>query len=142
MDSMEAVDTSTLEKTIANLTLALDLLAKARTPDERWMARNSAVLEFTLCWARVRPSLERALINLDALDHDEVKAMSLASLVRAANERGYTTVEWEQWDKFRKARNSAAHEYREAIADVILGEAKQFLHAISQVAGKIKEKSR
>ncbi len=142
MVCMDVVDTSTLDKTIANLATALDMLAKASTPDEPWMARNSAVLEFTLCWARVRPSLERALINLDALDHDEVKHMSLASLVRAANERGYTTVEWERWDEFRKARNSAAHEYREEIADVILGEAKQFLPAISQIATKIREKSR
>jgi len=139
---MDAVDTSTLEKTIANLKTALDLLAKASTPDEQWMARNSAVLEFTLCWARVRPSLERALINLDALDHDEVKHMSLAVLIRAANERGYTTVEWERWDQFRKARNSAAHEYREELADVIVGEAKDFLNAISEIAAKIREKSR
>jgi hypothetical protein len=139
---MDAVDTSTLEKTIANLATALDMLAKASTPNERWMARNSAVLEFTLCWARVRSSLERALINLDALEHDEVKQMSLASLVRTANERGYTTVEWERWDEFRKARNSAAHDYREELADAILGEAKQFLDAISQIAAKIREKSK
>jgi hypothetical protein len=139
---MDAVDTSALEKTVANLATALEMLAKASTPDHKWMARNSAVLEFTLCWARVRPTLERALINLDALDHDVVKHMSLASLVRAANERGYTTVEWERWDEFRKARNSAAHEYREELADAILGEAKQFLPAISEIAAKIKEKSR
>jgi len=54
---MDVVDTSTLEKTIANLATALNMLAKANTPDEQWMAHNSAVLEFTLCWARVRPSL-------------------------------------------------------------------------------------
>jgi hypothetical protein len=142
MDRMETVDTSTLEKTIANLSTALSLLAKASTPDERWMARNSAVLEFTLCWARVRPSLERALINLDALDHDEVKAMSLAVLMRAGYERGYTTVEWEQWDKFRKSRNAAAHEYREELADLIVGDAKHFCAAISEVAARIREKSK
>jgi hypothetical protein len=142
MSFMNAVDTSTLDKTIANLTTALDLLAQAHTPQQEWMARNSAVLEFTLCWARVRPSLERALINLDALDHDIVKTMSLAQLVRAANERGYTSVEWELWDQFRRARNSAAHEYREELANEIVGEAKRFLPAISEIAAKIKEKSR
>jgi hypothetical protein len=139
---MDVVDTSTLEKTVANLATALDMLAKSSTPDQKWMARNSAVLEFTLCWARVRPSLERALIHLDALDHDEVKGMSLAVLMRAAHERGYTTVEWERWDEFRKARNSAAHEYREELADVIVGEAKHFLGAISEVAARIREKSK
>ncbi len=139
---MDAVDTSTLEKTIANLATALNLLAKASTPDEQWMARNSAVLEFTLCWARVRPSLERALINLDGLEHDEVKGMSLAVLLRAAHERGYTTVEWEHWERFRKARNSAAHEYREELAELIVGSAREFLGAISEVADRIREKSK
>jgi hypothetical protein len=139
---MDTVDTSTLEKTIANLATALDMLARASAPDQQWMARNSVVLEFTLCWARVRPSLERALINLDALDHDEVKGMSLAVLMRAAHERGYTTIEWEQWDKFRKSRNAAAHEYREELADLIVGDAKHFLGAISEVAARIREKSK
>jgi hypothetical protein len=62
--------------------------------------------------------------------------------LRAAHERGYTTVEWEHWDSFRKARNSAAHEYREELAELIVGSARQFLGAISEVAARIREKSK
>jgi hypothetical protein len=138
---MAPVDTSTLEKTVANLATALAVLDKAETPEQHWTARNSVVLEFVLCWGRVRSSLERALIRLDALDHDRVRSMTFGELIREANDRGYSKIEWENWKRFRDARNAASHEYREESADAIVVEAKQFLSAISQVAEAIRAKT-
>jgi len=137
---MEAVDTSTMDKTIANLERALTMLSEAHDPSQAWLARSAVVTEYTLCWGRVRPLLERALTRLDELAPSAVSVMSLSQLIREANEHGYTGVDWEDWKKFRDVRNEAAHAYREEVADVIVGQARRLLDAASEISANVKRK--
>jgi hypothetical protein len=137
---MDAVDTSTLEKTIGNLERALTMLSEAHDPSQAWLARSAVVTEYTLCWGRVRPLLERALTHLDDLAPSAVSVMSLSELIRTANELGYTGVDWEDWKKFRDVRNKAAHAYREEVADAIVSQARRLLDAASEVSANVKRK--
>ena len=98
---MDGVDTSTLEKTLANLQQAIELFRGNPLPQFTTSFRNSVVLEYSLCWGRIRPALERALIRLDGLDPGLVRLMDLPEPMRTAAVHGYTTVEWERWKRFR-----------------------------------------
>ena len=85
---MDAVDTSTLERTIANLQQAIELFEENPLPRFAIALRNSVVLEFSLCWGRIRPALERSFVRLDGLDPALVKTMELSELMRTAAEHG------------------------------------------------------
>lgn len=137
---MDSVDTSTLEKTITNLEEALALFDENPLPRFAVSLRNSVVLEYSLCWGRIRPALERSLVRLDALDPDTVRSMDLSELLRTAAQHGYTTVEWEWWKRFRNARNEMAHAYHESVADDIVDLAPIFLAAAKELLGKIEQK--
>ncbi len=137
---MDSVDTSTLEKTVRHLVLGLAAYEEHRDDNMREVLRSGVVQSFNVCWGRVRPTLSRALIQLDGLDRDQVKQMSLGQLLRTANEYGYSTVEWEQWKKFLDARNESAHAYNEPIADLILAQAPRLVDAATELLAAVRRK--
>lgn len=56
--------------------------------------------------------------------------MSYPELMRTANVRGYSDVEWERWRAFREARNETAHAYSETKAEEIAALIPEFLEAV------------
>ncbi len=137
---MGAVDTSKLEKAVTNLGRALSEWKEHRTGRYALMARHSMILEFEICFGQLSSPLRRSLIDLDAVDPELVKTMSFTSLLRTAAQRGYTRRDVEQWDRFRRDRNLAAHAYDEVQANLIAEGVPEFLSAAEELLTVIRRK--
>lgn len=140
MRHMERVSTSAFGRSLAALERAAELYEELRTGDLMRTARNSLILEFEICFGQVRPILERCFVELDGQDAAAVEQMSFATLVRTANERGYTDVEWEHWREFRDHRNRTAHAYSEPQADRIAAGMPAFAQAARGLFASIEKK--
>jgi len=112
---------------VAALERALQLYEAHRGGELRVMARNSVILEFEICYGQCRPALQRCLEEFDGTPSQSLDEMSYASLIRTANERGYSETPWAEWKAFRDARNTTAHAYSEPAAEEILLQIPKFL---------------
>lgn len=123
---MADVSYKTLGQAIERLRAAL-VLQQAAHEDELGVAlRDSVLLSFQFTYGLCRPMLERFFVS-DGYDPQEVEEMSLAAIIRTANERGVLRADWAQWSEFRDARNRMAHVYSQSVADMILAQVPEFL---------------
>ena len=67
--------------------------------------------------------------------------MTLAALIRTANERGYLETTWAEWKDFRDARNIAAHAYNEPAGEKIALQVPAFLVAAEQMLERMRRKA-
>lgn len=137
---MEPVSTTAFGKALAALERAQIAYEKHRDGDLAVMARNSVILEFEICFGQVLPVLQRSLIELSGLNPAHVKDMTFATVIRNANVRGYTSVEWEHWHTFRELRNRTAHAYSEEQANKIAGAVPAFLLAAQEIRDSVQRK--
>jgi hypothetical protein len=70
--------------------------------------------------------IERFLVSLGE-EPQGVEGMSLATLIRSANERGVLRGDWTVWSGLRDARNRIAHSYSEPVAEEIAAKVPAFL---------------
>lgn len=137
---MELVSTTAFGKALGALERAQASFEKHRVGEFAVMARNSVILEFEICFGQVLPILQRSLIELSGLHPAQVKDMSFATVIRHANVRGYTAVDWDRWYDFRENRNRTAHAYSEEQAMRIAVAVPEFLAAAREIRNNIQRK--
>ena len=125
---------------VERLRQALALLEAHRDEDLRVSIGDSGLLSFQFTYGLCRPMLERFLIS-DGDEPTKVKEMSLASLVRLANERGVLRADWTTWSGFRDARNLMAHVYSEPVAEDIVRSVPAFLEEVESLYRQLVERS-
>ena len=137
---MEPVSTTAFGKALAALERAQALFESYAAGELATMSRNSAILEFEICFGQVLPMLQRSLIELSELNPGQVKDMTFATVIRNGNVRGYTSVDWERWYHFRELRNRTAHAYIEEQAMRIAAGIPEFLAAAQEIRDNIARK--
>ena len=137
---MEPVSTTAFGKALAALERAQVAFEEHLADEFTVMARNSVILEFEICFGQVLPMLQRSLIELSGLSPAQVKDMSFATVIRNANVRGYTSVEWGRWHNLRDFRNRTAHAYSEEQAIMIAAAIPEFLAAAQEIRNNVQRK--
>ncbi len=105
------------------------------------MARDALILNFEICYGQCGAALKRCLQDVDGMDGAALEVMSLATLIRTANERGYLKATWPEWKAFRDARNIAAHAYSEPAAEKIARAVPEFLLAAEFMLERMQQKA-
>jgi nucleotidyltransferase substrate binding protein (TIGR01987 family) len=120
---MAALDISSLGSAIMQLRTGLATLSS----DPADLLYRDGVIqrfEFTygLCHKMLLRSLEQA-----SPAQEEIAEMSFAALVRTGSEFGLLRSGWENWQRFREARNITSHTYDQAKAAQVLSVVPDFL---------------
>ena len=137
---MSTISLKAFANSVAALGRALALYEVHRDGELRVMARNSVILEFEICYGQCRPAMQRCLEEFDGTSSQALDEMTYASLIRTANERGYTDTPWAEWKAFRDARNTTAHAYSEPAAEEILRQIPRFLVAVQDMLKRMEKK--
>ena len=120
---MALLDLAPFQSAITQLADALN--AFSREPENPYI-RDSVIkrFEFTyeLAWKMLKRYLEAAAAN-----RQEIEALSFPALIRAGSSHGLLRTGWNNWYRFRDARNMTSHVYNQAKAIEVAAIAPEFL---------------
>jgi len=123
---MSEVSYKALGDAVDRLREALVRMEAHRGDEFHIPTRDSVLLSFQFTYGLCRQMIERFLVSVGE-EPQEVEAMSLARLIRSANERGVLRGDWTKWSELRDARNRIAHSYSEPVAEEIVAKVPAFL---------------
>jgi hypothetical protein len=129
-----------LGEAIDRLRQAMQLLAEHPADSFTVALRDSVLLSFQFTYGVCRPLIERFLVD-SGDDPKVVQGMTLASIIRVANQRGLSTFDWPSWSRFCSARNRMAHSYSQVVAEEILLQVPGFLNAAVELFQQLTARS-
>lgn len=128
------LDITSLERATKTLKEALDELER----DSRSFIKDSVIQRFEytyeLCYKFFRRYLKVA-----APSDSDTDFVPLQELVRTANQMGMFKGDWDDWKKYREARNISSHTYDLDKADEIVAIAPKFYEEAVYFLNKLKE---
>lgn len=130
----DTLDISTLEKAIKTLKEALDELKK----DDRSFIKDSVVQRFEYTYELCYKFFKRYL-KIVGPGTPDTDLISLQELVRTANQMGMFRGDWEDWKRYREARNISSHTYDTDKADEVISIASKFYEEAVFFLGRLED---
>ncbi len=136
MSDERRLDLSLLERALGRLTQALE----AYDADPAMEAlRDSVVMRFVFTYELLLQTVSR-YVELEHPKFTPESEMTKSRIVRRANDLGVLRMEWEEFVKYRDARNRVAHTYSEAKALQVVELAHSFAGEAQYLLLRIREK--
>lgn len=136
MDKIKQLDVSSLEKAIGSLNEALIEYSKQSSNN---FIRDACIQRFEYTYELSHKMLKRYL-EMTEPNAEEIDQMSFSNLIRTGSERGLLLMGWDEWNKYRYARNLTSHVYNENKALEVVAIIPQFFNDAKHLLMKLKEK--
>ena len=136
MSDNRRLDLSLLEQALGRLTHAI---ASYDANPQIEPLRDSVVIRYVFTYELFMQVVAR-YIEQQHLKFTPESEMTKSKLIRRANDLGVLRVEWEEFVKFRDARNQVAHTYSESKAVHVVELAHYFAAEAQYLLDRIKEK--
>jgi nucleotidyltransferase substrate binding protein (TIGR01987 family) len=133
----ELLDLGPLTKVLGNVTVALESYAKDPVND---LIRDAVIQRFEYSYELSSKMLRRYL-SLTERDKISIDTMPYAQLIRLASRRRLLNTDWEDWSKYREARNITSHTYDEKKANLIVEIVPEFLAAAEYLLKELQLKN-
>jgi nucleotidyltransferase substrate binding protein (TIGR01987 family) len=108
------LDLSSFEKALDSLNEAL--AEYDRTQNQ--FVKDACIQRFEYTYELAHKLLKRQLEAMSA-NPSEIDQMSFADMIRTGAERGLLANGWDEWRRFRDARNATSHAYNEKTANEV-----------------------
>lgn len=125
---------------LANAIARLDEgLARYLTDTSDAQIRDGLIQRFEFTYDLAHKMLRRALAEF-AASSEEIDQMSLATLIRTANEQGLLLGDWSSWQTYRTIRNITSHTYDEAKAQQVVASIPVFLAEARELLRRVRDR--
>ena len=137
MQNLKKLDVSSLEKAIHSLAAALQ--AYSNKPDDNNLARDASIQRFEYTYELSHKMLKRYL-EMTEPNAEEIDQMQFSNLIRTGSEKGLLLNGWDEWSKYRHARNLTSHTYDESKAQQVCDIIPHFLSDAKHLLTKLQER--
>lgn len=112
MANQAKLNLSSFEQAVSSLSVALEA---AHSKPADLFIRDASIQRFEYTYELCHKMLKRYL-EMTEPNAEEIDQMQFAQLIRTGSERGLLLNGWDEWTKYRYARNLTSHTYNEAKA--------------------------
>ncbi len=130
------LDLTSLDKAVQSLDTALSAYQLEKT---NLFIRDASIQRFEYTYELCHKMLKRYLEHTEP-NAEEIDQMSFPNLIRTGSERGLLLHGWDEWNKYRYARNLISHTYNEAKAIEVCTVIPEFLSDASHLLKKLHER--
>ena len=130
------LDVSSLDKAVRSLSVALTAYEKNK---DDLFVRDASIQRFEYTYELCHKMLKRYL-EMTEPNAEDIDQMSFSALIRTGSERGLLLNGWDEWNKYRYARNLTSHTYNEAKAIEVCDTIPPFLNNAEYLLKTLKER--
>lgn len=130
------LELSSFEKALASLDEALAEFDRTQSQ----FVKDACIQRFEYTYELAHKLLKRQLEAMSA-NPSEIDQMSFADMIRSGAERGLLANGWDEWRRFRDARNATSHAYNEQKANEVFVRIPAFRDEAAFLLARLAERS-
>ena len=127
------LELSSFEKALASLDEAL-------AEFDRTQSQDACIQRFEYTYELAHKLLKRQLEAMSA-NPSEIDQMSFPDMIRTGAERGLLANGWDEWRRFRDARNATSHAYNEKKANEVFVRIPAFRDEAAFLLARLQERN-
>lgn len=130
------LELSSFEKALASLDEALAEFDRTRSQ----FVKDACIQRFEYTYELAHRLLKRQLEAMSA-NPSEIDQMSFPDMIRSGAERGLLANGWDEWRRFRDARNATSHAYNEKKANEVFARIPDFRDEAAFLLARLAERN-
>lgn len=130
------LELSSFEKALASLDEALAEYDRTQSQ----FVKDACIQRFEYTYELAHKLLKRQLEAMSA-NPSEIDQMSFPDMIRSGAERGLLANGWDEWRRFRDARNATSHAYNEKKANEVFERIPAFRDEAAVLLARLQERS-
>lgn len=130
------LELSSFEKALASLIEALAEFDRTQSQ----FVKDACIQRFEYTYELAHKLLKRQLEAMSA-NPSEIDQMSFPDMIRSGAERGLLANGWDEWRRFRDARNATSHAYNEKKANEVFARIPAFRDEAAFLLARLQERN-
>lgn len=130
------LELSSFEKALASLDEALTEFDRTQSQ----FVKDACIQRFEYTYELAHKLLKRQLEAMSA-NPSEIDQMSFPDMIRSGAERGLLANGWDEWRRFRDARNATSHAYNEKKANEVFERIPAFRDEAAFLLARLQERN-
>lgn len=130
------LELSSFEKALASLDEALAEFDRTQSQ----FVKDACIQRFEYTYELAHKLLKRQLEAMSA-NPSEIDQMSFPDMIRSGAERGLLANGWDEWRRFRDARNATSHAYNEKKANEVFARIPAFRDEAAFLLARLHERN-
>lgn len=130
------LELSSFEKALASLDEALTEFDRTQSQ----FVKDACIQRFEYTYELAHKLLKRQLEAMSA-NPSEIDQISFPDIIRSGAERGLLANGWDEWRRFRDARNATSHAYNEKKANEVFERIPAFRDEAAFLLTRLKERN-